>query len=107
MRFLFVRALILVGSVVAGATGALAATGRTPGNASISPSGAATYTIPFWTPPGIRGLSPELGLVYSSRAGDGLAGIGFTVSYGQSYDELPELLKRLESGEVTLIEITF
>ena len=83
MKRLFVRALIFAG-FAAVATSALGATGRTAGSGSISPSGAATYTIPLWTPPGIRGLSPQVALVYSSRAGDGLAGVGFTVSYGQS-----------------------
>lgn len=66
------------------ASSASGATGRTPGNATISPSGAASYSIPLWTPPGIRGLSPNLALVYSSRSGDGLAGVGFTVAFGQS-----------------------
>jgi len=84
MTLVFVRAMFLVGSVAIGTTSALAATGRTPGTASVSPTGAATYTIPFWTPPGIRGLAPSMSLVYSSRSGDGLAGAGFNVAYGQS-----------------------
>lgn len=84
MKPLFVHVLILLGSATVSATSAFAATGRTPGNASISPSGAATYSIPLWTPPGIRGLAPELALAYSSRAGDGLAGVGFTIAFGQS-----------------------
>jgi RHS repeat-associated protein len=76
------RALVCFAAVIT--SSALAATGRTPGNASISPSGAANYTIPLWTPPGIRGLAPSLALVYSSRSGDGLAGVGFDVAFGQS-----------------------
>jgi len=66
------------------AAAALAAPGRTPGSGSVSPNGAASYSIPLWTPPGIRGLAPSLALVYSSRAGDGLAGVGFNVVFGQS-----------------------
>ncbi|MGH8242604.1 MAG: SpvB/TcaC N-terminal domain-containing protein, partial [Steroidobacteraceae bacterium] len=70
--------------VAAIASNAWAATGRTPGNGQVSPSGAATYSIPLWSPPGIRGLAPSLALVYSSRSGDGLAGVGFDVAYGES-----------------------
>lgn len=69
MKLFFVRAIVLAGIAAVGATNALAAVGRTPGNASISPSGAATYSVPLWTPPGIRGLAPNLALVYSSRSG--------------------------------------
>jgi RHS repeat-associated protein len=76
------RALVCLATF--GTASALAAPGRTPGNASVSSSGAANYTIPLWTPPGIRGLAPNLALVYSSRSGDGLAGVGFTVAFGQS-----------------------
>lgn len=82
MKRLLTCAVVCIASTAA--MSALAATGRTPGSASISPSGAATYSIPLWTPPGIRGLSPSLALTYSSRSGDGLAGVGFNVAFGQS-----------------------
>lgn len=82
MKRNFIRAIAFL--AVASASTVLAAPGHTPGAASVSPSGAATYSMPLWTPPGIRGLSPDLALVYSSRSGEGLAGIGFSVLFGQS-----------------------
>jgi RHS repeat-associated protein len=57
-----------------------AAAGRTPGSFSVSPTGAATYSIPMWEPPGTRGLQPNLSLDYNSRSPDGSLGPGWNVS---------------------------
>jgi Salmonella virulence plasmid 65kDa B protein len=54
-----------------------AAVGRTPGNLSISQSGSATYSIPIWTPPGPRGMQPNMALVYNSNGGGGPVGKGW------------------------------
>src|SRR5262249_19540341 len=47
------------------------------GELSVTPSGAAVYTVPIVTPPGIGGMAPNLSLVYNSQAGDGIAGQGW------------------------------
>jgi RHS repeat-associated protein len=60
------------------------AVGRTPGNFAVSATGAATYTIPLWTPPGARGIEPHLQLSYNSRGSDGLVGPGWSLD-GVSY----------------------
>lgn len=57
-----------------------AAVGRTAGQAGVSASGAAQYVMPVWTPPGVNGLQPRLALAYSSLSGDGLAGVGVSLS---------------------------
>jgi len=54
--------------------------GALSGNLSVSPSGAATYTVPIAIPPGIAGMAPNLSLVYSSQAGDGIAGQGWELA---------------------------
>ncbi len=54
--------------------------GTIEGNFSVSPSGAAIYSIPLKLPPGIAGMTPELGLVYNSQAGDGVMGQGWAIS---------------------------
>ena len=59
---------------------ATAAVGRVPGDFAVDPSGAAAYTIPINVAPGINGLAPNLALVYNSQAGDGLAGIRWTLA---------------------------
>ncbi len=58
----------------------LAASGRTPGTFSVSPTGAATYTLPIWAPPGPRSLQPHIALSYDSNAGNGPVGAGWYLS---------------------------
>ncbi|HEX6929031.1 MAG TPA: SpvB/TcaC N-terminal domain-containing protein, partial [Gammaproteobacteria bacterium] len=53
--------------------------GKTPGNFAVSANGSASYSIPLTLPPGTAGMTPDLGLVYSSGAGDGEAGWGWSL----------------------------
>lgn len=55
------------------------AVGATAGSASVDKSGAFTYSIPIWTTPGTSGMSPKISLNYSSQAGPGIAGYGWSI----------------------------
>ncbi|MFC4634087.1 RHS repeat-associated core domain-containing protein [Dokdonia ponticola] len=54
--------------------------GRTAAEFSVAPSGAASYTIPFTLPQGIRDIGPAVGLVYNSQAGEGIPGWGWNIT---------------------------
>lgn len=54
--------------------------GRTTGTYAISPTGAATYSIPIWAPRGPNGLEPHIALTYNSQSGNGPLGVGWSLS---------------------------
>lgn len=54
--------------------------GRTEASYSVSFNGESNYSVPLWTPPGIKGIQPSLALVYSSNGGAGHFGAGWSLS---------------------------
>lgn len=75
----FRAALTMVGSLLIAAP-TFAAMGRTQGSFAVTPTGAATYSIPIFTPPGPRGIQPSIALVYNSNAGVGTVGRGWALA---------------------------
>jgi len=53
--------------------------GTLPGNLSVTPNGAATYSIPLEVPPGTAGMQPKISLDYNSQAGNGMLGMGWSL----------------------------
>jgi Salmonella virulence plasmid 65kDa B protein/FG-GAP-like repeat len=64
--------------------------GKIPGQFAVSPSGAATYSIPIQVPPGIAGMEPRLSLEYNSQAGAGIAGVGWNIGGLSSITRCPQ-----------------
>ncbi|WP_428309894.1 FG-GAP-like repeat-containing protein [Hydrocarboniphaga sp.] len=54
--------------------------GATEDSFSVSPSGAAEFSIPISLPSGIAGMEPRLAIGYSNVANNGLVGFGWDVS---------------------------
>lgn len=57
--------------------GTIGLVGTIGGEFQVSPSGAAQYDVTFDLPEGAGGFSPEIGIAYDSRRGDGVLGHGF------------------------------
>ncbi len=60
------------------------AVGSLKGEFSVGGDGSAAYSIPIDIPKGTAGLEPKLSLSYSSASGNGIVGLGFTLSGLQS-----------------------
>ena len=63
--------------------------GKTEGTFSVSPTGAATYTIPINVQKGMSDFAPDISLSYNSQAGNGIAGIGWGISGLSSISIVP------------------
>lgn len=77
--------------------------GRTMGSGGVS-GGAATYDIPIVVPPGRRGMQPELSLGYSSRAGNGVAGMGWSLNGLSSLHRCPMTMD--QDGQIKAVTLT-
>lgn len=77
--------------------------GHTPGEFSVSPTGAVTYRIPIAVPPGVAGMVPNLSLNYSSQAEMGIAGLGWSLEGSSTITRCP--LTRATDGSYGAVNL--
>lgn len=80
------------------------AVGALPATANVTEKGAATYTIPIDVPAGTAGLTPSLALTYSSNSGNGLVGVGWSVTGLGTITRCPKTLA--QDGVVQGVQLT-
>ena len=73
------------------------------GELSVSPTGAATYTVPIRVPPGVAGMAPNLSLVYNSQGGDGIAGQGWELGGLSMIHRCPKTL--VQDGRARQVQL--
>ena len=66
-------------------------TGPTSGKPSVS-GGSASYAIPIAVPPGRANVQPSVSVGYSSRSGDGIAGVGWSLNAVESISRCPKTI---------------
>jgi Salmonella virulence plasmid 65kDa B protein len=64
----------------------------TPSTFSVTPQGAAAYQVPIQVPPGIAGVAPKLAFGYGSQGGNGIMGVGWSLSGLSSIMRCPQTI---------------
>ncbi|XXY17780.1 RHS repeat-associated core domain-containing protein [Sorangium sp. So ce216] len=78
-----------------------AAAGAIGGTFSVSSTGEATYTMPLAVPPGRAGMQPELAVSYDSSGGEGVLGMGFSVTGLSAVTRCPRTIA--QDGEIRAV----
>ena len=78
--------------------------GGTVDRTKVSATGAASYSVPLFVPPGRAGMQPKLSIVYSSQGGDGLLGKGWNIAGLSSITRTGQDF--YNDGKVTPVQLT-
>jgi RHS repeat-associated protein len=72
--------------------------GAVQGSFAVSSTGEVTYVMPLVVPPGAAGMQPSLAVAYNSASGDGILGMGFSLSGLSSVTRCPRTMA--QDGEI-------
>lgn len=90
LRTTLLQTALVSACLLAGA--AHAAGNHTAAQFAVTESGAATLTVPIQVPRGIGGMEPQLALNYSTGAGNGLLGLGWSLSGPSAITRCPKTI---------------
>jgi YD repeat-containing protein len=79
------------------------AVGSIAGMHGVSPTGAATYTVPIGVPGGVAGLEPNISINYNSQSGSGLLGWGWHLAGTSAIVRVPQT--EYYDGNITAIQL--
>ncbi len=77
----------------------------TKGNIDVTGSGQLQYTLAIALPPGIKGVAPQINLVYTSGSGNGIAGYGWSISGVTAITRMGRTIEK--DGEVKGIQLDY
>ena len=77
----------------------------TQGNIEVNGGGQLQYTLPVALPPGVKSVAPQINLVYTSGAGNGIAGYGWSISGITSISRMGRTIEK--DGEVRGIKLDY
>ncbi len=78
--------------------------GATLGTFGVTGSGSAKYSITLQVPPGTKGMSPTLQLIYRSSKGNGLLGVGWSLSGVSKVYRCPQTI--VQDGKIKGVDYT-
>ncbi|MFT4176048.1 MAG: SpvB/TcaC N-terminal domain-containing protein [Luteolibacter sp.] len=78
--------------------------GALKGSLAVGPDGTAGYSIPIDIPKGTAGMEPKIALAYSSNGGNGVAGLGWSLTGFQRITRGPSLASK--DGDFQSINFT-
>lgn len=77
----------------------------TKGNIDVNGAGQLQFTLPIALPPGVKSVAPQINLVYTSGAGNGIAGYGWSLS---GITTISRVGKNIEKdGEIKGIQLDY
>ena len=77
----------------------------TQGNIEVNGAGQPQFTLPIALPPGVKSVAPQVNLVYTSGAGNGIAGYGWNLSGITSISRVGKNIDK--DGKAESISLTY
>ncbi|WP_249413528.1 RHS repeat-associated core domain-containing protein [Chryseobacterium indologenes] len=77
----------------------------TKGNIEVNGSGQLQFTLPIALPPGVKSVAPQINLVYTSGAGNGIAGYGWTLTGITSISRTGKTIEK--DGQVKGVQLDY